>query len=148
MAKKSLGTKLRQIREENKLSQEDVAAKMEMSQKTISSWETDRTHPKLRELLALCDIYGCTYEYLTGTKQYDSNDIALEDIMLKLSTLDVDELMKIGDHIKVLIKQHEERENIEKEKARLEKEKEELEKKLSNYNRMLALMEVNGVRRE
>ena len=103
MANEKIGLRLRQIREEHKLSQEQLAEKMNMSQKTISSWEKDRTYPKVKELHRLCDIYDCTYDYLTGIKQYDSNDITLDDIMLKLATFDIPTLGKLYNHISSLI---------------------------------------------
>ena len=143
-----IGTRLAQIRDAHKLSQEDLGNKIGLSQKTISSWEKDRTFPKMQELLKLCKIYDCTFDYLTGVKQYDSNDITIEDIMFRLSTLDVNTLMKIQDHIQMLIRQHKEIEKIAVEKQRIEKEKILLEEKLKEYNQILETMKVPGIRRE
>lgn len=147
MERQQIGQKLRQVREAHKLSQEELAQKMGLSQKTISSWEKDRTYPKLKELHKLCYFYDCTYEFLTGTKQYDSNDISLDDIMAKLSTLDMMELEKINAYIQTLIKQQKEIISIAREKDRLEMEKRELEEKLADYDRMLDLMKSQGIRR-
>lgn len=141
MANEKIGLRLRQIREEHKLSQEQLAEKMNMSQKTISSWEKDRTYPKVKELHRLCDIYDCTYDYLTGIKQYDSNDITLDDIMLKLATFDIPTLGKLYNHISALIQTKTEYEHIMKEKA-------EMEKKLMEYEKKLRTMESYGTRRE
>lgn len=141
MANEKIGLRLRQIREEHKLSQEQLAEKMNMSQKTISSWEKDRTYPKVKELHRLCDIYDCTYDYLTGIKQYDSNDITLDDIMLKLATFDIPTLGKLYNHISALIQTKTEYEHIMKEKA-------EMEKKLAEYEHRLKTMESYGTRRE
>jgi transcriptional regulator with XRE-family HTH domain len=141
MANEKIGLRLRQIREEHRLSQEQLAEKMNMSQKTISSWEKDRTYPKVKELHRLCDIYDCTYDYLTGIKQYDSNDITLDDIMLKLATFDIPTLGKLYNHISALIQTKTEYEHIMKEKA-------EMEKKLMEYEKKLRTMESYGTRRE
>ena len=141
MENKNIGSRLRQLRDDHNLSQEELAQKMNVSQKTISSWEKDRTYPKVKELHRLCDIYGCTYAHLTGTVQYDSNDITLDDIMLKLATLDVSTLGKIYNHITTLIQTKEEYERMMKEKA-------EMEKKLMEYEKKLKTIESYGIRKE
>ena len=148
MADKNIGLRLRQVREDHKLSQEQLAEKMNVSQKTISSWEKDRTYPKVRELHRLCDIYDCTYDFLTGIKQYDSNDITMEDIMLKLATLNRDELERLKDHIKVLIHNQDEIARMTIERKKMEDEKKELEQKLKEYDRLIEMMNVQGIRRE
>lgn len=145
--KEKIGIRLRQLREEHQLSQEQLAQKMEVSQKTISSWEKDRTYPKIRELHRLCAIYGCTYAYLTGTKQYDSSDITLDDIMFKLSTLDEKQLAKIQSYIERLICNYQEIERMTVERKKMEEEKKELEQKLAEYDRMIETLNVAGVRR-
>ncbi len=146
--KGKIGMRLRQLREEHQLSQEQLAQKMEVSQKTISSWEKDRTYPKVRELHRLCALYGCTYANLTGTKQYDSNDITLDDIMFKLSTLDINKLEQIQKHIDRLIHNRQEIERMTVERKKMEEEKKELEEKLKEYDRILEMMNVPGIRRE
>jgi transcriptional regulator with XRE-family HTH domain len=57
MARKiSFGTHLRNARRKQKLRVRDVAARMDISDAAIYSWETDRTRPTDANLAALCKI--------------------------------------------------------------------------------------------
>lgn len=123
-----IGAKLKALREQNGLSQKELAAKLGKSQETISSWENDRTYPKMAQLKELCNLYGCTYETLTGIKQHDTRDITFDDVLIRVSTFDLEELGRLKDHVKVLIRQQEDLIRIEREKARLEEELRKLQK--------------------
>lgn len=128
-----MNDRLRTIRIEKGFTQEELANKMNVSQKTISSWETGRTSPKFEESRRLCELYGCTLEYLTGTKQHDSNDITLDDIMFKLKSFDEQTLLKIQDYIENII--YERREYL-----MILEEKKFLEEKLLAYEQKLKKM--------
>ena len=117
-----IGAKLKALRDQNGLSQKELAAKLGKSQETISSWENDRTYPKMAQLKELCNLYGCTYETLTGIKQHDTQDITFDDVLIRVSTFDLEELERLKDHVIVLIRQQEEVLRIENEKKRLEEE--------------------------
>ena len=123
-----IGAKLKALREQNGLSQKELAAKLGKSQETISSWENDRTYPKMAQLKELCDLYGCTYETLTGIKQHDTQDITFDDVLIRVSTFDLEELGRLKDHVTVLIRQQEDLIRIEREKEKLEEELRRLQK--------------------
>lgn len=130
-----IGNKLKSVREEYGYSQESLAKKMDCSQKTISSWEKERTHPTLKNLHQLCEIYGCTYEYLTGVKQHDLNDITVNDILVKTESLTLQDLILLSEHINRLIHTRREIESIQYEKEALEKQLAEYNKKLEELKR-------------
>lgn len=50
-----IGKKLKQTRENKNLSQEDLANSLDVSQKTISNWESDKGFPTLSQLSVLED---------------------------------------------------------------------------------------------
>lgn len=130
-----LAQRLKQVREENNFSQSEIAKKLGKNQNTISSWETGRTQPKLGDLHALCGIYGCTYEYLTGTRQHDSKDISLDDILVKMNDFDVMDLQVIIDGARFQIEKIHRIENMEAENARLMKQVEEYQKQLEELKK-------------
>jgi len=130
-----MNDRLRIIRNEHGYTQEELASKMNVSQKTISSWETGRTSPKFEESRRLCELYGCTLEYLTGTKQHDSNDITIDDIMFKMKSFDVETLKKISDYADFLIEERYKYKKIMEEKEYLEKQLQEYERQLSEFER-------------
>lgn len=62
---------LRQIREQNDLSVEDVASRLGKSHSTIRNWESGKTEPTLgvTEMAQLCKLYRCTFEELVQAVQ-------------------------------------------------------------------------------
>jgi len=55
---------LKALRKENKLSQNDLASYLNISYKTISSWEKGRSEPKIDMLLKLADYFHVTLDEL------------------------------------------------------------------------------------
>lgn len=49
------------------MEQSELAEKLHISNKTISSWECGRTEPKMGMVEAMCRIFGCTKDELIGT---------------------------------------------------------------------------------
>ena len=60
--------RLKYYRTINDMKQEELANKIGVSQKTISSWETGRSEPTMREVTKLCKTLDCTVEDLTDTR--------------------------------------------------------------------------------
>lgn len=114
-----LKNKLKQLREEHGLSQVELAEKLGKSQNTISSWETGRTMPRMKDMNVLCSLYDCTLESLTGIKQFDANDITVEDILFRLSSLQTDDLERLDSQIKYIIDTRVEMQKVENEKQQL-----------------------------
>ena len=66
----SLGEKLLDLRKEKRLSQEEVADKLNVTRQTVSKWETDQSTPDFEKIMPICELYGITSnELLTGKKQ-------------------------------------------------------------------------------
>ena len=54
-----IGDNIRRIREEKGMSQVELAEKLFVSDKTISSWEVNRTEPKMGMIEQLCVALHC-----------------------------------------------------------------------------------------
>lgn len=123
--------RLKKFRTDLDMKQEELADKIGVSQKTISSWEVGRSEPTMREVAKLCKVLDCTVEELTDTRTRRVGEITMQDIMVKIDTLDKEELrdlnLKIENRMEVLI----EREELEKEKEALNDRIAQLEKALS-----------------
>lgn len=59
-----LGDKLRTLRREKGLSQEELAAMIGVSRQALSKWEAGQSRPELDKLLALSDTFGVTIDSL------------------------------------------------------------------------------------
>lgn len=62
----SVGKNIRKFRKLNKLTQEELANKLGVSDKTISSWEIDRTEPDIGTVQKLAHYFGCDVSDLVG----------------------------------------------------------------------------------
>lgn len=136
------------MRKQMGMTQIDLSIKSGINPKTLSSYENGRTEPNLGEVVKLCKVFDCSISHLTGTKEREPGDITMEDIMLKLATLDMKKLEQIRAHIDRLISNRQEIERMTVERKKMEEEKKELEERLREYDRLLEMMKVPGVRRE
>ena len=54
-----LGAVIRYFRKLRDMDQKDLAEKLNVSNKTVSSWESNRTQPKMDMIEAMCDVFQC-----------------------------------------------------------------------------------------
>ena len=131
----SLGKNLEQLRKEAGLTQGELARKIFSSQKTISSWETGRTYPRMKDIQAICDALGCTIETLTGSRTRSIGDVSYDDILIKLQTLDIHQLKKLREVCTEMIRSKEELQEMEEAKREYMRRIEEYEKKIIELKR-------------
>ena len=58
--------RIRELREEKKLSQTEMSKKMGVSQQTYSRYETHRSEIPLEKIVWLADFFDVTIDYLLG----------------------------------------------------------------------------------
>jgi len=63
-----LRLRLRELREEQELSQAEMAQKLGVSQQTYSRYESHTTEIPLKLLIALAEFYDTSTDYLLGIK--------------------------------------------------------------------------------
>lgn len=56
----NIGKRIQELRISNKLSQEELAKKLNISNKTVSSWECNRTEPTFEQVEAMCSVFHCS----------------------------------------------------------------------------------------
>lgn len=59
-----LGEKIKKLRQEKNISQQELAEKLFVSNKTISSWEQNRTEPNLDIIVNICNIFDISVSAL------------------------------------------------------------------------------------
>ena len=90
----NIGEKIKKLRISNNMSQYDLGNKLFVSDKTISSWETNRTLPTINLIVKICDIFNVSlYNFI---EEKNNNDFEME---IKIKTSDLE-----NDRIKNLIK--------------------------------------------
>lgn len=92
----TLGDKIRNIRISNNLKQSELAKMLFVSEKTISSWENNRTIPDLNMIYRISDYFKKSF-YCLINDNYNTEDIKEIEIKLKVNQ---DEYFRILDIIK------------------------------------------------
>ena len=68
----TLGERICQYRVQRRLSQQEVAEKLEVSRQSVSKWETDGAVPELDKLVKLCELFEVSLDELVrGEKPQD-----------------------------------------------------------------------------
>jgi len=122
--------KIFQYRRNMNMTQEELAAKLSVSQRTISSWETGRTVPDIDDIMMLCNIFGCTLGEMFDTPQKSAGEEAMDIIMEKIRDLDEKSLMIIQDKIQAEIEIKSKQRLMEEKNKRLEAEIEYMRKRI------------------
>lgn len=60
------GERLQELRKDHNMSQKELAAKLNLSEFTISSYEHGKTEPSDDTFVSLCDIFDVSADYLLG----------------------------------------------------------------------------------
>ena len=69
------GDNLRKLRKSKKLSQEDLAEKMQVSRQSVSKWETSDAYPEMNNILQLCKIFHCHINDLVNDSIIDIDSL-------------------------------------------------------------------------
>lgn len=87
----TFGQRLRMLRLENNLTQEQLATKLDVTKSNISKYESDSLEPNIRVLKSLSLIFGVSVDYMIGAGLFEEKSFKLvtsyKDIILsKLCT--------------------------------------------------------------
>ena len=96
-----LSKRLKQIRTEKKLTQQELADKIGVNRVTYTNWENGNREPELDKVVELATELNCTVDYLLGLD--DTNPLDLLQDTEKLKNMSDDELnslyKKLGENI-------------------------------------------------
>lgn len=68
----SIGEKIKLLRQQNGLSQESLANKLNVSRQAITKWETNRGMPDIENLKRISELFNVSLDYLVT---HDSNEL-------------------------------------------------------------------------
>lgn len=115
----SLGSRIRQLRTEKKLTQEQLGRLINVGKSTISQYENNINTPEPKIINMLADYFDCSVDYLLcrtderqftsivkeSSKTYTTNDPLLDNLLIELSELTEEEKEFITEHIEFALKQ-------------------------------------------
>lgn len=61
-----LGNKIKELRRQKKLTQAQLAEKLNVTRSAVALWEIDNTDPDLENVIAIADFFDITTDYLLG----------------------------------------------------------------------------------
>ncbi len=79
--KEIIAKNLSALRKENRLTQQQLAERLNYSDKAVSRWENAETLPDIETLCKICDIYGVRFEYLLQKEQPKKNQYAVKSTL-------------------------------------------------------------------
>jgi transcriptional regulator with XRE-family HTH domain len=92
--------RLKELRKEKKLSQDDLGEVMNISGRTISYFEAGERSPSPEILNKLADVFNVSVDYLLGRTNLRTSDA--EQILLSVKDLPEQAINEIKDHIKYI----------------------------------------------
>lgn len=100
----NIGKRLSSLRKEKNITQLELANKLYVTDKTISSWESDRTEPSLEMLVKLSEILECNVGYLIYGDN-PKNDIETE-IKIKITKSEYEKMLNLMEDNAKFIKEN------------------------------------------
>lgn len=85
MDKKLFGTRLKELRKENRITQKELAQKLDTTDKTIWAYENGKATPPLEMLLSYANLFQCSIDYLVGREDDLGNIVIQNDSELSLT---------------------------------------------------------------
>lgn len=77
--------RIRQLRLENGWRQEDLAIRLNTKRQTVARYETEKLGIDAGTICSLCDIFGCSADYLLGRAELLSPDLTPDEEELLLA---------------------------------------------------------------
>ena len=89
------GERISKLRQSKNITQKELASKLYVTDKTISSWEANRTEPSLEMIIKLSEILECSASYLLyGDNSRDNIEMEIKIRLTKEEYDNLNDLMK------------------------------------------------------
>ena len=99
MEKKTMGSFMAALRKANGLTQQQVADKLNVSNKTVSKWECNEGYPEISMLPVIAELYSVSVDELLRGERISK---VIDEEKADVNTDDVDNSPKTGDSSEIL----------------------------------------------
>ena len=99
----SIGKNIKAMRKLHKITQGELADKLNVTNKAISSWECDRTEPCMGMIEGMCKIFQCTKTELIDGVIAEPPKNENEELTTKFSQLTAEQQKSVLEYIDFLI---------------------------------------------
>lgn len=107
--------RLKQLRTEKKLTQEDIAKKVNVNRVTYTNWENGKRAPELSKLVELATELNSTVDFLLGNSDINLLEIKADDISKEMSAEQVAE--RLQANLEYIVSGAEEKFGMSKDEA-------------------------------
>ena len=98
-----IGENIKKLRKQHNMEQKDLAKKLNISDKTVSSWERDRTEPKIGMIEKMCEVFDCEKTEIIGG-ELSSSDVFLIEVEKRSRLLSVDDKQNVIQYMDFILK--------------------------------------------
>ena len=82
----SIGERIRYLRHERKLTQEELAEQLNVTRQAVSNWENGSGMPDILQIVPLAHVFGVSTDVLFGT--VDENNDEVERVIKKVEEIE------------------------------------------------------------
>ena len=94
-----LGNKIRDLREEKNLSQDELSERISLSVNAISNIEGGKSSPNLRTIISIATELGSSIDFLVSEEVSKTKNTYINEILIRLSKMDELEVRHIYKYI-------------------------------------------------
>lgn len=96
--------RIKEIRLVNNMKQTDLAEKLNVTQATVSGWESGRRTPDLESVRRISTIFNCSIDELLGNEKAPTVEQNGERAVIDVSELSPENRDKLEDYLHLLLK--------------------------------------------
>ena len=99
--------KLKELRKNKKITQEQLAEKLDISRSKVSSWETNRRDMSITEAIKLANIYEVSLDNLFEINKITEEEyVKISDKFLKSKNITLEEKVRIIELLRECLKKY------------------------------------------
>ena len=90
-----IGLRIKKFREQQKISQEELALKIFVSRQTISNWETNKSCPDVKSLITLSNMFKESLDKFIKEPMMEMREVVATATLKTFSVISVDFLLQL-----------------------------------------------------
>lgn len=95
--------RIKEIRLVNNMKQSDLADKLNVTQATVSGWESGRRTPDLETVRRIAELFDCSIDELLGNEKAPTVEQNGERSMLDITALSPENRDRLEDYLHLLL---------------------------------------------